>query len=753
MIGRIWPHLKPSKAAYSVTFGRGQPAMAGHLPFILSLLLMAVLSGYGLQAAAADGALDAEMSTGSESAGKMPPSSAPMATAGSTGSEKKQDMLSLFGSVPALPGPAAPLMTNIDGRRTESLNGEWNVIVDEHEMGGVGLFGGAYYALPRPQTGMELVEHSFDSRRTLRVPGDWNTQDERLFRYRGVVWYQRSVTLAKRSDQRYFLHFDGVNYAASVYLNGHPLASHKGGYTPFNVELTDALVDGDNFLVVRVDAHLDDSSIPTRRGSDFFKYGGITRDVDLVTVNTTFIRQYQVYLDDLASGTVAGWVQLDGPQSAGRLVSLEIAEAGVASSARTDANGLARFSFKADLALWSPERPKLYQVTVELGAQRISDSIGFRTIATRGQHILLNGKPVFLRGISMHDESFLKSGVAYDSEDAMAQLGLVKELHGNFVRLAHYPHNEHTLRMADELGLMVWSEIPIVSVIDWGNEQTQALALAQISDNVSRDLNRASVVMWSVANETMPASAERLAFLRHLAQRARALDASGRPVAAALVGDVSKEFPAVIRRLLAEMLNDPTIDDPQVVAQLQAMAANMIGGDREIEALLHSDIDVVLADELGEVVDVIGYNEYFGWYYSSFLSRLLPVDEGTVRRTMFKIMPDIRFSTVFDKPLVISETGAGARKDYESPLGSGMIWSEAYQARVYAAQVDMLSRNPAVQGMSPWVLKDFRSALRSLNGIQDTYNRKGLVSEAGEKKQAFFILRDFYAQKALSSAP
>ncbi len=660
--------------------------------------------------------------------------------------EDEEPGLAIFGAASGNLPPGPPLMTNIGGRERVSLNGAWNVIVDEHDMGAKGLFGGAFYEVPPPRTGMELVEHSFDSRRQLQVPGDWNTQDDRLFRYRGAVWYQRTFDLAPAEDTRYFIHFDGANYAANVYLNGKPLGSHRGGYTAFNVEATEAVVPGSNYLVVKVDATLDDTTIPTLRTSDFFKYGGITRDVDLVAVPTTFIRQYHVFLDDLAGRRFRAWVQLDGPDAAERAVDLEVAGQGVAASAVTDADGRAEFTFEGDLALWSPDNPVLHDVVISSAGHTISDRIGFRAIEVRGSDILLNGKPVFLRGVSMHDESVLKPGVAFDRADAEAQLGLVKELNGNFVRLAHYPHNEHTVRLADELGLMVWSEVPIVSLIDWGNPDTLDTALSQVTDNLHRDLNRASIVMWSIANESMPQTPERLVFLGKLAERARALDVSGRPIASALVGNPQEEFGAVMARLVAEMLRDPEIGDPATRQRLEGMAAKMIGDDPG--AVLDREIEVMLRDPLGEIVDIVGYNEYFGWYYSSFLSRMLPVDEGTTRRIMLKIMKDIRFRNAFGKPIIISEFGAGAKKGYVADQGPGMIWSEEYQAAVYRAQVDMLSRNEAVKGMSPWVLKDFRSAMRNLNGIQEIYNRKGLVSEKGEKKQAFFVLRDFYRDRA-----
>ncbi len=662
--------------------------------------------------------------------------------------DSEPDITELFGGQVKNLAPPAPLMTNVGGRETRSLNGAWNVVVDEHDIGAKGLFGTAYYDVPAPLSGMELVEFSFDSRRQLQVPGDWNAQDERLFRYRDSVWYQRDFQLGKKQGERYFLHFDGVNYKAHVYLNGKSLATHIGGYTAFNVEITEAAQDGANYLVVRVDAYLDDTTIPTKRTSDFFKYGGIVRDVNLVSVPATFVRQYQVYLQDREAGKVSGWVQLDGAGAAEREVTLSIAELGVKQPVITDAGGRAEFSLTTkQLELWSPENPRLYDVALSVDGHELHDRIGFRSIEVHGKQIVLNGEPVFLRGISLHDEATLHPGMANSRADAEAQLGLAKELKANFVRLAHYPHNEHTLRVADELGLMVWSEIPIVSLIDWDNPETLETAKGLVSDNVHRDMNRAAIVLWSIANESMPQSPERLAFLSELAKEARALDASGRPLAAALVGD-PREFRVLFKHLLAAMLVDPEIDDPGTRAKIQGMASQLIGDEAAIEALRQQEIEVMLSDGLGEVVDVVGYNEYFGWYYSAGLARMLPVDEATTRRTMFGIMKDVRFRNAFGKPIVISEFGAGAKKGYVSDKGPGMIWSEEYQAKVYEHQIEMLQRSDFVQGMSPWILKDFRSAMRSLNGIQELYNRKGIVSETGERKKAFYVLRDFYAQKA-----
>ena len=178
----------------------------------------------------------------------------------------------------------------------------------------------------------------------------------------------------------------------------------------------------------------------------------------------------------------------------------------------SDAAGVATFDLDAPkLKLWAPENPKLYTVSISAGDDRVEDRIGFRSIAVRGADILLNGHSVFLRGISLHEENPLRGGRAFSVEDARLLLGWAKELGCNFVRLAHYPHNEHMARVADELGLMLWEEVPVYWTIQWENPETLANAKAQLTDLIMRDRNRASVIVWSVANET-PVSEPRTDF-------------------------------------------------------------------------------------------------------------------------------------------------------------------------------------------------------------------------------------------------
>ena len=386
-----------------------------------------------------------------------------------------------------------------------------------------------------------------------------------------------------------------------------------------------------------------------------------------MTLPRTFIADYGVQLGRGESGRIQGHVRLDGP-AAGQDVRVEIPELGCEARVRTDADGHAAFSIDATPELWSPDDPRLYDVVVTSETDRVEDRIGFRTIETRGPDILLNGEAIFLRGISTHEESLLRPGRAHGPEDADATLGLVRELGANFVRLAHYPHDEHMARAADRLGLLVWAEIPLYWGIAWENPETLELAKQQIGELIERDRNRASVVLWSLSNET-PNKPERTAFLTELASHARALDPT-RLLTSALFGNVG------------EMLR-------QVLALGEARAA---GRTAEPPRL-------VLDDPIAEVIDVVGWNEYLGWYYSAFVAPRTEVPEGEIREAVLEAMPGIRVEVASGKPLIVSEFGAGSKFGVRGEENE--VWSEEYQARVYRQQLRMLENAPDLAGPVP----------------------------------------------------
>ena len=567
------------------------------------------------------------------------------------------------------------LIANIPGRTTVSLDGTWHVIVDPFENGKERFF---HDAKPKDKT--DLVEYSFDLSPVLNVPGDWNTQRDALMFYEGPVWYRREFSFHKREGTRVFVYFGSANYRAAVYLNGEKLGEHEGGFTPFDFEVTSSLRDGGNFLIVEVNNTRRSDGVPGMK-FDWWSYGGITREVELVEVPDVFIQDYWVQLAHGSENEISGWVQLNGARTSQK-VTLEIPEAHVRESFSSDANGRASFRFAAKLELWSPEHPKLYDVILSSGGETVRDQIGFRTIEVQGAKILLNGKPIFLRGISMHEEAPFREGRAFSAEDAQTLLGWVKELGCNFVRFAHYPHNENEIRLADRMGLLVWSEIPVYWDIDWSNPVTLANAQAQLRDMIARDHNRAAVVLWSLSNET-PVKPERLVFLKQLAQDARELDST---------------------RLITSALNhvDNTAPDERT-----------------------------LSDPLGEVLDVLGLNEYLGWYGGR------PEDADK-----------LQWKLTWNKPLIVSEFGGGA--PYGRHGDADERWSEEYQQNLFQHQLGMVERMPNLAGLSPWVLMDFRSPLRMLPGVQDYHNRKGVISNRGQRKMAFYTLQKFYRKMAES---
>lgn len=573
-------------------------------------------------------------------------------------------------------GPSVAI-ANVSGRTTISLDGTWNTIVDPYETG----LGSRFYENARPKTKSDLVEYDFEHSPKLHVPGDWNMQRESLLFYEGPVWYQRNFSYQRRAGIRTYLHFGAANYQARVWLNGKKLGEHVGGFTPFGFDATNQLDDGDNSVVVEVDNTRHADGVPALK-TDFWNYGGLTRSVRLVEVPQTFIRDYSVQLAKGEADLIEGWVQLGGDVGSGQ-IAIEIPEIKLKQSAEVDASGRAAFRFSAHVELWSPENPKLYQIVISGEGDSVSDEIGFRTIETRRTQIFLNGKAIFLRGISMHEEAPFRSGRAFSEEDDRTLLTWAKELGCNFVRFAHYPYNEEMARLADKMGLLVWEEIPVYWDIQWQNPAALENAKSQLREIISRDRNRAAVALWSMSNET-PISAERTEFLKALASYARELDAT---------------------RLITSALNH----------------TDRAGPDTR-----------VLNDALGESLDVLGVNEYMGWY------------EAKIEDT-----DHTQWQFAFRKPVIVSEFGADAQ--YNLHGDPQTRFTEEYQANIFEHQLAMWQRVPQIAGMSPWLLMDFRSPRRPLPGIQDYFNRKGLISDQGRRKQAFYVLQKWYQEKMQQS--
>lgn len=586
---------------------------------------------------------------------------------------------------------ATELIQNVSARENISLNGQWGYSVDPLETGYYNYRSIPYEETNWPHAGMynnqkqknkgERIEYDFNNVETMVVPGDWNSQKQELIFYEGTVWYQKDFLLEKKEGKRYFIHFGAVNYEAFVYINGKSVGKHIGGFTPFNYEITDVVNDGENFVVVKVDNKRRKEAVPTNN-FDWWNYGGITRDVNIVALDETYIQDYSFALTDLEKKEISVGVQCQGPSKAGKKVIVNIPELKLVKELQTDEAGQASFNVNLKkVQLWDTENPKLYDVEVVLGDETIQDKIGFRTIETRGTDIVLNGNPMYLRGICIHEENPLNASRAHTMGESRMLLGWAKDLSCNFVRLAHYPHNENMTRLADEMGLLVWSEIPVYWTIDWENEATYANAENQLTDMISRDKNRASVIIWSIGNET-PITEPRLKFMSSLAKKAKELDSSRLTSAALELHYVGEEDP----------------------------------------------YKAVLEDPLAAYLDVMSFNEYIGWYGNS----MEEIEKFT-------------FEFKYDKPVLISELGAGALGGFNADKET--CWSEEFQEEFYKHQVKLADKHDQIKGFTPWILCDFKSPKRLHSVYQDFWNRKGVISNNGKKKKAFYILKEFYDTK------
>ena len=570
------------------------------------------------------------------------------------------------------------VLQNVKAHKYTSLNGSWQIIADPFDAGyydyRLNVDANGYFKNRQPEDKSALLEYSYTKDDVLMVPGDWNTQDDKYFFYESSIWYKKHFNYSKKSDNKQHLYFAAVNYLCQVYLNGEKLGEHVGGFTPFSFDVTDKLKEGDNFVVVRVNNERHPEGVPTVN-SDWWNYGGITRDVMLVETSSVYIDDYLVQLKKGDYKTIEGFIQLN-EELANKTVELKIAELKINKTFTTDAAGCAKFSFTAKPKLWSDVNPKLYDVKLSFDNNTIVDKIGFRQIETRGKAIFLNGKQTFLRGISIHEEAPFRQGRVTTKEECRTLLNWAKELGCNFVRLAHYPHNEEMVRMAEEMGFMIWSEIPVYWTIHWENPTTYANASTQLNDMIQRDKNRCGIIIWSIANET-PHSDARDKFLTSLVRETRAKD-NTRLISMAMEKTKSKGVSRII-------------------------------------------------DNLNEYVDIISFNNYLGWYGGK------PEDCATT-----KWIIDI------EKPVFVSEFGGGALQGYHGARDER--WTEEYQEYLYEQTIDMYKKVDGFSGTSPWILVDFRSARRQNHGVQDFFNRKGLISERGQKKKAFYTLQKFYKE-------
>lgn len=569
---------------------------------------------------------------------------------------------------------AQDIITNVYGRNTQSLNGKWDAIIDLYDQGRKNKI----FLNKKPEGKTDFYEYSFDHGLRLNVPSDWNSQLPELKYYEGTVWYARRFDVQKQSDKCLFLYFGAVSYRCRLYLNGKEIGQHEGGFTPFQIEVTDLVKDTDNFLAVEVNNTRTVDAMPAM-AFDWWNYGGITRDVMLVSTPKTFIKDYFIQLEKNTANQIDVKVQMSDKVATD--IEIEIPELNIKQKLAADGQGLAQTSIKnvKKLERWSPQSPKLYKVIVSTSNDRVDEMIGFRNLAVKGEDIYLNDKPVFLKSISFHEEIPQRKGRAFSEADAVMLLSEAKALGCNMIRLAHYPQNEYIVRTAEKMGFLLWEEIPIWQGIDFENAATKLKAGNMIKEMVMRDKNRCALTFWGVANETQPSEA-RNEFLKYLIQCCKEIDNT----------------------------------------RLITAAFDLVRFNRDRQVF-------VMDDPFIKEIDVVAVNKYMGWYHQ------------------WPVTPDKAIWDVAKgQPLIISEFGGEALYGKTGDADIVSSWSEDYQATLYRDNLEMFKHIPNLRGVSPWVLFDFRSPFRFHPTNQEDWNRKGLVSDQGYRKKAWYIMKDYF---------
>ncbi|MFL5895788.1 MAG: glycoside hydrolase family 2 protein [Thermoleophilaceae bacterium] len=532
-----------------------------------------------------------------------------------------------------------------------------------------------------------------------------STFDPRPLEYlfRGTVAWYRLRFEAPRTTYGYLwaLRFDQVRRRSVVWLNGRWLGGHDDPYTPFELDAR-GLHPGTNELVLRVDSRKGD-----RPHEGWWNWGGILRPVTLIPRGRLALRDLALLPQvRCADGRCKATVRLTATIR-NRTRSALRGSVAVALTApdgtRTDAlvpvapvagSGSRvisyRFPVEGQPVLWTPSSPQLYdaQLTLSSGGrveQQDSARIGLRSVRVVDGHLQLNGQPLPLYGASIQ-EDFPGRGAALTPEDDDEIVAELKDLGANVTR-AHYPLNDDLLSKFDAAGILVWNEAPIYHQhAELNRPEGRAAALATVRGTILTTRNHPSVIVNSVANEPV-ASPDRF------------------PSSSIWLRDAA----ALARRL------DPT----------RPVAVDILSYPN------------VTYQKTYSLFDVLGINNYFGWYVGNSnhpTGNFLDLEPYLQR--MHRRYPKAS--------LVMTEYGAEATMDGPPDQKGTYSFQSDYINRV----LDVVQRNPFMDGAIYWTLREFAVKPRWLGGLDpaaeptpDAIHNKGLISYDGIRKPAFDVMK------------
>ena len=579
-----------------------------------------------------------------------------------------------------------PVMTK--SRMLFDLSGIWAFRMEDEEGQGE-REGWAGKPLPQPMT--------------MAVPASYNDMKAcaKLRDYHGVVYYQTTVRLARTMlEERLVLRCGAVTHHAKVYLNGSLVMAHRGGFLPFEAEVSGFAKEGDNLLTIAVDNRIDHSTLPvgeqkvTPAGEkvnatnfDFFNYAGINRPVKLYTTPQDFIADLTVTADvDFESGSAVLHYAITAlGEGEGRVAVYD--EAG---SLVGQGEGKTGDVTIENVRLWQPMDAYLYEVRAYFGMDEYILPYGIRTVRVDGTRFLINERPFYFKGYGKHEDTY-PNGRGFNEAMNVKDLALLKWQGANSFRTSHYPYSEEMMRLCDREGIVVIDECPAVGLnlrmgggffgatpgatfdpetgIKTGEHHQDVLR-----ELAARDKNFACVVMWSIANEP---------------------DSNG---------EGAWEYFAPLFALMREL--DPQ-HRPCTLVNCQMLT------DAEMEVSL-------------KLADVICLNRYYGWYYCS----------GDLESAEKELRAELEKWAAYGKPIVFTEFGADTVAGFHD--ATPVMFTEEFQVDYYEMNTRVFDDFPAVQGEQVWNFADFAT---SQGVVRVQGNKKGLFTRDRKPKMAAHFMR------------
>ena len=533
------------------------------------------------------------------------------------------------------------------------------------------------------------------------IPHTWNAADgaEGFDFFKGACWYRKEFLLTPEvENKRVFIEFQGSNSITDVYLNGKHMGQHRGGYSTFRFDVTDAAIFGGmNLLSVKVDNTVVDDVYPLM--ADFTFYGGIYRDVSIIITNSVHFDLLDfgsqgVYIiqddvnDEKAELRVKSKLKNDTEEDKKVRILIDILDA----KGNKAAYGIKEIVLPAGKSsevevpviieypiLWNGlENPHMY--TSNISIMSFNDTIDALSIpfGARYYHVdaakgfFLNGKHLALHGVSRHQDR-KDMGWAITEKEQEEDLKLIKEVGATSIRLAHYQHNQYFYNLCDNQGMVLWAETPFISIMS-KTDAEGTNAILQMTELIRQNFNHPSIMFWGIQNEIQ----------------------------------ISGERPEL--RVLVNKLNELTKkEDP---TRLTTMANVMFVPDD---------------DNYNHVTDVVGYNKYYGWYQGE-AGDFAPWLDG-----FHKTNPDVK--------LCISEYGAEGIMEYHSDTPKVKDYTESYHALYHETVWKIFSERPFLWATYVWNMFDFGANIRDEGGVRGR-NNKGLVSyDRKTRKDAFYLYK------------